>query len=123
MEDDPWDIPIILNSVSSEDTYEGNFETRRAIIWTLDFTLKGYVFGPSKRIDGGVIKYIDVNIRPSSNVTTANTTNSAIAESVIVYPGLTANGEPTSNGAASINWTLIEATDNYGFVHEFESNV
>jgi hypothetical protein len=123
MEDDPWDIPIILNSVSSEDTYEGNFETRRAIIWTLDFTLKGYVFGPSKRIDGGVIKYIDVNIRPSSNVTTANTTNSAIAESVIIYPGLTANGEPTSNGAASINWTLIEATDNYGFVHEFESNV
>ena len=129
MEDDPWDIPIILNSVSSEDTYEGNFETRRAIIWTLDFTLKGYVFGPSKRIgsgsglDGGVIKYVDVNFRPTSDVITANTTNTSATETVHVYPGLTANGEPTSNGAASINWTLIEATDNYGFVHEFESNV
>lgn len=129
MEDDPWDIPIIMNGISTEDTYEGNFETRRAIIWTLDFTLKGYVFGPTKRIgsgdgtDGGVIKYIDVNFRPTANVTTANTTNSAATETVHVYPGLTANGEPTSNGAASINWTLINADDNYGFVHEFESNV
>ena len=44
-------------------------------------------------------------------------------EIVHVYPGLTANGEPTSNSAASINWTLINADDNYGFIHEFESNV
>lgn len=129
MEDDPWDIPIILNSVSSEDTYEGNFETRRAIIWTLDFTLKGYLFGPSKRIgsgdgtDGGIIKYIDVNIRPTANVTTANTTNTLDTESVIVYPGFTRNGEPTSIPANSIDWQLINADDNYGFINEFESNV
>ena len=61
MEDDPWDIPIILNDISSEDTYEGNFETRRAIIWTLNFTMKGYLFGPTKQIgsgngrDGGIL--------------------------------------------------------------------
>lgn len=129
MEDDPWDIPIILNNVSTEDTYEGNFETRRAIIWTMEFTLKGYLFGPSKQIgsgdgtDGGIIKYIDVNIRPTANVTTANTTNTAATETVHVYPGLTANGEPTSNSAASIGWASINADDNYGFIHEFESNV
>jgi hypothetical protein len=73
LEEDPWDIPIILNDVSTEDTYEGNFETRRAIIWTLDFTLKGYLFGPTKTIgsgDGGVIKYINVNFRPVANVVT-----------------------------------------------------
>jgi hypothetical protein len=129
MEDDPWDIPIILNNISSEDTYEGNFDTRRAIIWTLDFTIKGYLFGPAKKIgsgdgtDGGIIKYIDVNIRPTANVATANTTNTAATETVHVFPGLTANGEPTTNAAASISWTLINADDNYGFIHEFESNV
>jgi hypothetical protein len=129
MEEDPWDIPIILNNISTEDTYEGNFETRRAIIWTLEFTIKGYLFGPTKNIgsgngtDGGVIKYIDVNFRPTANVRTANTTNTATTETVHVYPGLTANGEPTSNAAASINWNLINADDNYGFIHEFESNV
>jgi hypothetical protein len=36
------DVPTILNSVSIEDTYEGDFNNRRAIIYTFDFTVKGY---------------------------------------------------------------------------------
>lgn len=43
-----YDIPVILNSVKSEDTYTGNFVERRAITWTLSFTLKGYIFGPTR---------------------------------------------------------------------------
>ena len=38
------DIPLILNSVTSEDTYEGDFATRRSIIWTLSFVMKSYLF-------------------------------------------------------------------------------
>ena len=38
------DIPLILNSVTSEDTYEGDFATRRSIIWTLSFTMKGFLY-------------------------------------------------------------------------------
>jgi len=38
------DIPLVLNSVTSEDTYEGDFATRRSIIWTLSFVMKGYLF-------------------------------------------------------------------------------
>lgn len=129
MEDDPWDIPIILNDISTEDTYEGNFETRRAIIWTLTFTLKGYVFGPNKRIgsgngtDGGIIKYVDVNVRPTANVETATTTNTAATEIVHVYPGLTVDGQPSQDPNNTIDWQDINPTDNYGFIHEFESNV
>ena len=33
------DVPLVLNSVSSEDTYEGDFATRRSIIWTLSFIM------------------------------------------------------------------------------------
>lgn len=40
------DLPILLNSISYEDDYEGDFTTRRAIIWTLNFTLKLNYFGP-----------------------------------------------------------------------------
>ena len=40
------DVPIILNSISYEDTYEGDFTTRRAIIYTFNFTAKTYVYGP-----------------------------------------------------------------------------
>jgi hypothetical protein len=39
------DIPIQLNSVSYEDTYDGDFESRRAIVWTLDFTAQGNMYG------------------------------------------------------------------------------
>ena len=34
------DIPIVLNSVSYEDTYSNNFESRRAVIYTLDVSRK-----------------------------------------------------------------------------------
>ena len=40
------DVPIVLNSVSYEDNYQGDFETRRALIYTLDFTAKFYLYGP-----------------------------------------------------------------------------
>jgi len=38
------DIPLVLSGVSSEDTYEGDFATRRSIIWTLNFSMKGYLY-------------------------------------------------------------------------------
>jgi hypothetical protein len=40
------DVPIILNNISYEDDYEGDFEKRRAIIYTLTFTAKTYLYGP-----------------------------------------------------------------------------
>ena len=40
------DVPIILNSISYEDDYEGDFAQRRAIIYSLDFTAKFYLYGP-----------------------------------------------------------------------------
>lgn len=42
------DVPIYLNSVSSEEDYEGDFSTRRSIIFTLNFTMKTYLFGPKR---------------------------------------------------------------------------
>lgn len=40
------DVPIELVTISSEDTYEGDFDSRRVISWNLDFVVKGYLFGP-----------------------------------------------------------------------------
>ena len=54
------DIPIILTSVTTEDTYEGEFFTRRALIHTLTFMVKGYIYG--RTTDQGVIREVDVNI-------------------------------------------------------------
>mgnify|MGYP003643429390 CR=1 FL=1 len=40
------DVPVILNGITYEDDYIGEFETRRAIIYTLTFTVKFYLYGP-----------------------------------------------------------------------------
>jgi len=40
------DIPIVLTSITTNDDYESDFSTRRALIYTLRFTAKTYMFGP-----------------------------------------------------------------------------
>lgn len=42
------DLPIVLESVSMEDEYDGNFENRRFVTTTLTFTLKLNLFGGVK---------------------------------------------------------------------------
>ena len=55
------EIPVILNSSSQEVTYEGPRDTDpRMIIWTLNFTVKGYVFGQIST--AGLIKTSITNI-------------------------------------------------------------
>jgi hypothetical protein len=53
------DLPILLNDISYEDQYEGDFTQRRAIIWTLNFTLKLNFYGPIER--KGVITSVNVD--------------------------------------------------------------
>ena len=53
------DIPIVLNSISYEDNYQGDFETRRALIYTLDFSVKFYLYGPVT--SQGVIKTVQID--------------------------------------------------------------
>ena len=45
------DVPVVLNTINTEDTYEDAYENRRTIIHTLNFTMKGYIFGPVKNKD------------------------------------------------------------------------
>jgi len=54
------DIPIILNSVQYEDTYNGEFTQRRAVVYTLNFTAKTYLYGPMSK--QGVIKEVQADL-------------------------------------------------------------
>jgi hypothetical protein len=40
------DIAIVLNGIGYTDDYEGDYTQRRTLIWTLNFTVKTYLFGP-----------------------------------------------------------------------------
>lgn len=119
-----YDIPVIINNTNLHDSYEGDFISRRAIIWTLSFTMKGYLFGPVR--EAGIIKEVDVNINipPTGiGVDEATPENTANTLSITITPGLLANGSPTSNASLSIDKDLITANDNYGYIIEFSENI
>ena len=60
------DIPIILDSISFQDDYEGDFTTRRSLIYTLQFTAKVYLFGPIAESPEGLIKKVQVDMAADS---------------------------------------------------------
>jgi hypothetical protein len=119
--DGPRDIPIILNSITSQDQYEGSFEQRRALIWTLSFTMKGYLYGPTKK--SKLIKLAETTFRLPEDVETGNTDNTANTIVVASRPGLTANGQPTTNTALSISYEDIKSTDNYSIINTITENI
>jgi hypothetical protein len=115
------DIPIVLDSISIEDAYTPDFAQRRALIWNLDFTLKGYIYGPIKK--SGIIKFANTTFYlpnvPDGQLSQAiNNTDPSVR--VTVQPGLTANGEPTSNASLSIPRNEIEISDDFGFIIDVE---
>ena len=65
------DIPIVLESINYSDQYEGGFESRRTIIYTLSFVAKTYLFGPVADSPEGLIKKVDVDYFTDTNTRTA----------------------------------------------------
>lgn len=100
-----YDVPCILNDVNMEDTYEGDFETRRSLIWNLNFTMKGYVFGPISTT--GTIRRNIIRFAGGIGTITG-------LEQVTQQPALTVDGLPTTNNAISIPINDIGPNDDYG---------
>lgn len=109
-------IPLVLTSVSSEDTYQGGFMERRALIWTLNFTMYSEFFGPVNN-SNSIIKIINVGVYANTDVV-----NTPVAENINVVPGLTANGQPTANAKASIAPTLINIDDDWTYAVTITDN-
>jgi len=110
------DIPITLDNIVCEDTYEGDFMNRRAIIWTLNFTLKGYFFGPSISANTGIIKEIDANISiPPGNVLMeyATQNNSPSGTRLEIFPAQYANGQPANSNNAIFQYRLSGVAGNF----------
>jgi len=61
------DISVVLDSISFQDDYEGDFSTRRALIYTLQFTAKTYLFGPVADTPEGLIKKVQVDYHTTTD--------------------------------------------------------
>lgn len=60
------DIPIVLQSVNYSDDYEGDFASRRVLMYSLDFSMKTFFYGPITQ-NQGVIKDAIINTRDYDN--------------------------------------------------------
>ena len=100
------DVPIVLQSISMSDDYEGEFEQRRSLIYTLDFSMKVEFFGPLKK-DVGVIKDATVNMRDYDSSSKISTVNDQVSP-------LAANKEDDY----SIIETKIQYDNDFGFTQE-----
>ena len=121
------DVPTILVGVAVDDTYEGDFIARRALVYTITFTMKGWFFGPVKRagvikrtqVDLGVVYAANTAIDPLLGAEQPGISNEDIKRTgrssrIVLTPGQFANGSPTSNSALSVNYLTISANSDYG---------
>jgi len=65
------DIPIVLESINQSDQYEGSFDTRRTIIYTLSFTAKTFFFNHIAQTPEGLIKKVQLDYYSDTNTRTA----------------------------------------------------
>lgn len=103
------DTQVILQSVTNEHNYQGGVKERSTNIWTLDFTVQGWVFGAVQ--EAKIIKLVKANIYP-------NLHSQYEYERVTVQPGLTAAGEPTSFSQADLVQAEGTCSVLNGQVHE-----
>ena len=101
------DIPIVLNSVSFQDDYEGDFSTRRALIYRLQFTAKTYLFGPIADNPEGLIRKVIVDNYADTDRTTAKR---EMRYTVVPDP---VNADPGDDFGFSETWEYLGDSKSY----------
>ena len=81
------DIPIVLENITMQDDYEGDFESRRVLLYTLRFTAKTYVFGPVSDASKDIITRSTVNYLTGTDTSNAqrNLTYSVVPRAIKDY--------------------------------------
>jgi len=114
---DNRDVPVILNTVSFEDTYQGGFDERRIITYDLEFQMQLYFFGPVYQ--GKIIKNVierDYIGDGNSGFTTSEITNAGLVKEVKSYKPAFENRTNTavSNSSTIAFGTALDADISVG---------
>jgi hypothetical protein len=85
------DVPVVLENITMQDDYEGNFTTRRVLLYTLRFSVKTYLFGPVSTATKDIVKKVTLSYLTGTN--TENTSRevvfSAEPRAIKNYTGIT----------------------------------
>jgi T4-like virus Myoviridae tail sheath stabiliser len=123
------DIVVTINNINYEDNYDEAYKKRRAIVWTLNLTLKGFLYGPIKT--AGIIKFTNVNFYipdvPDGEIS-SEVGDLPVVEKITIQPGLTSNGQPinyygkANNTLGTVPYLEIEAGDDFGYITDIISD-
>jgi hypothetical protein len=110
------EVPVILNSCNQDISYEGDFnKDTRMVIWTLNFTVKGYIFGKTSSI--GLITHSITSIynKIGQNDLVQFTLNSSSGvgsyqAGETVYQGYSASTSSATAKVVSFNNNLLQLT-------------
>ncbi len=100
------DVGIVLNNVGYEDAWDDSFYERRYIIYTLNFTMKSYLYGPYNTAD--VIKKATIH----ETIGNLNVNRRAITRTYTPK----AKTDINTDGVIDVNDdALLDAGDDFGF--------
>jgi len=128
------DIPVILENVTMDDQYEGNFTSRRVLLYTLRFSAKTYLFGPVTSATKDIIKKTQVKyIAGGSTSVERDVTYSVTPRATKDYTGdvltnLTEDIDAlqtsitVNDGSALTVETYVDIDDEQMYVKQIDSN-
>ena len=100
---------MVLQNISQQDDYEGDFSTRRALIYTLSFTAKTFFFNHIAQTPEGLIKKVQLDYYTDTNTRTAKRVQ---RYTVVPKAKKDYNEDEVIDSADDL---LIEPGDDFGF--------
>ncbi len=101
----------MAEGIQIEDDFAGTSDNSKVMVHTLNFTMSAWMAGPVS--SSGLIKRVQVDLIP---VTDDEYAKFGRQSRIVVTPGLTATGAPTTDITATIPYSEIKPTDPYGFI-------
>ncbi len=106
------DIPIVLENITMQDDYEGDFNTRRVLLYTMRFTAKTYLFGPVSTATKDIIRKATVTyVAGGSTSTERDLRYSVQPRAVKSYTGTVITNLAADVGTSDIEVKVNDASN------------
>ncbi len=105
------DVPIVLENITMQDDYEGDFTSRRVLIYTLRFTAKTYLFGPVQSATKDIIRKATINyISGDSKSVQRDVRYSATPRAIKSYTGTVLTNLAADVGVSDVEIKVNDAS-------------
>ena len=98
-------VPLQIENISFTDDYEGNFDTRRALVYTIRLTAKTNLYGPISDVTGDVIKKVQIGYVSDQRTTSGQAFSRDVSYKVVPRATKDYNGNILTELAEDVDTT------------------